>query len=129
VLQAETVFKTPSVRRAASWLLKHPQDLSPEQEVFSTCLCEINADVKVVRGLMQAFQQMIRERQVDALPAWLEQAEPCVVPVMRGFAASLRQDYAAVVAAMEQVWSHGPVEGQMTRLKLITRQMDWAGHA
>jgi transposase len=42
---------------------------------------------------------------------------------MRGFAAGLRQDYAAVAAAMEQVWSNGPVEGQITRLKLIKRQM------
>jgi transposase len=123
VLQAETVFKTPSVRRAASWLLKNPQDLTPEQEVFITCLGQISADVKVVRGLMQAFQRMIRERQVDAWPAWLEQAEQCAVPVMRGSAASLRQDYAAIAAAMEQVWSNGQVEGQITRLKLIERQM------
>jgi transposase len=123
VLQAETVFKTPSVRRAASWLLKTPQDLTPEQEVFITCLCGISADIKVVRGLMQAFQQMIRERQVDAWPAWLEQAEQCAVPVMRGFAASLRQDDAAVAAAKEQVWSNGQVEGQITKLKLIKRQM------
>jgi transposase len=123
VLQAETVFKTPSVRRAASWLLKNPQDLTPEQEVFITCLCEISAGVKVVRGLMQAFQQMIRERQADTLPVWLEQAGQCAEPTMRGFAASLRQDYAAVAAAMEQMWSNGQVEGQITRLKLIKRQM------
>jgi transposase len=30
---------------------------------------------------------------------------------MRGFAAGLKQDYAAVAAAMEQVWSNGQVEG------------------
>jgi transposase len=88
-----------------------------------TCLCEISADVKVVRDLMQAFQQMIRQRQVHALPAWLGQAEQCAVPEMRGFATGLGQDYAAVAAAMEQVWSNGQVEGQITRLKLIKRQM------
>jgi transposase len=123
VLQAESLFKTPSVRRAAFWLLKNPQDLTPEQEVFIICLCEISTDVKVVHDLMHAFQQMIRERQVHALPAWLEQAEQCAVPEMRAFAAGLRQDYAAVAAAMEQVWSNGQVEGQITKLKLIKRQM------
>lgn len=30
MLQAGTVFKTPSVRRATSWLLKNPQDRTPE---------------------------------------------------------------------------------------------------
>jgi transposase len=86
-------------------------------------LCELSTDIKVVRGLLHTLQQMIRERQADALPAWLEQAEQCAVPVMRGFAASLRQDCAAVAAAMKQRWSNGQVEGQITRLKLITRQM------
>jgi transposase len=124
MLQAGTVFKTPSVRRATSWLLKNPQDRTPEQEVFITGLCEISADVRVMRGLMQAFQKMLRERQADMLPVWLEQAGPCAEPIMRGFAASLRQASAAVAAAMEQVWSHGQVEGQITRLKLIKRQMD-----
>jgi len=84
-------------------------------------LGERSAAVKVMRGLRQALQQMIRERQADALPAWLEQAGPCAEPTMRGVAAGLGQDEAAVVAAMEQVWSHGQVEGQITRLKLITR--------
>jgi len=69
VLQAKRAFKTPSVRQVAAWLLKHPLDLTPAQETFIMQLCEISAAVKVVRGLMQAFQQMIREHQADALPA------------------------------------------------------------
>jgi transposase len=66
---------------------------------------------------------MIRERQANALLAWLEQAEQCSVPEMRGFAAGLGQDYVAVAAALEQVWRNGQVEGQINRLKLIKRQM------
>jgi transposase len=117
------VFKTPSVRQAAAWLLKDLQDLTPAKDTFIRPLCEPNADIKVVHGLIHTFQQMIRERQADALPAWLEQATQCAVPTMRGFAVGLKQDYAAVTAAMEQVWSNGQVEGQITRLKLIKRQM------
>jgi transposase len=74
-------------------------------------------------SIARTLQRMIRERQADALSAWLEQAEQCAVPTKRGFAAGLRQDYAAVAAAMEQVWSNGQVEGQITKLKLIKRQM------
>ena len=83
----------------------------------------MSADVNVGRGLMPAFQPMIRERQADTLPVGLEHAGPCAEPTMRGVAASLRQDSAAVAAAMEQVWSNGQVEGRIPRLKLITRQM------
>jgi transposase len=72
---------------------------------------------------MQPLRQMIRERQADTLPVWLEQAGQCAEPTMRSFTASLWQDDAAVAAAMAQVWSNGQVEGQMTRLKLIKRQM------
>jgi transposase len=123
VLQVKRVFKTPSVRQAAAWLLKHPRDLTPAQDTFSRQLCESNADITMVHDLIHTFQQTIRERQADALRAWLEQAEHCAVPTMRGFAAGLRQDYAAVAAAMEQVWSTGQVEGQITKLKLVKRQM------
>ena len=65
---------------------------------------------------------MIRERRVHAWPAWLEQAEPCAVPTMPGVAVGLRQDSAAVAAAMEQGWRNGQVEGQIPRLKRIPRQ-------
>jgi len=40
-----------------------------------------------------------------------------------GFAAGLRQDEAAVGAALTTPWSNGPVEGQVNRLKVIKRQM------
>jgi len=42
---------------------------------------------------------------------------------MRRFAAGIRQDYAAVAAALQYAWSNGQVEGQINRLKLIKRQM------
>ena len=38
-------------------------------------------------------------------------------------AAGLRQDEAAVRAALTTPWSNGPVEGQVNRLKVIKRQM------
>ena len=41
---------------------------------------------------------------------------------LRGFAAGIKRDYAAVQAALSLPWSQGQTEGQMTRLKLIKRQ-------
>jgi transposase len=59
----------------------------------------------------------------QTLLAWLGTAEASACPEMRGFARGLRQDAAAVQAAMTEPWSNGPVEGQVNRLKMIKRQM------
>ena len=40
-----------------------------------------------------------------------------------GFAAGLRRDQEAVVAALSCGWSNGRTEGQTNRLKTIKRQM------
>ena len=91
--------------------------------MFLTHLCEVSTDVKAVRDLVHTFQKMVRERQGEMLPTWLESVEQSPVPAMRRFAAGIRQDYAAVAAALAYDWSNGQVEGQINKLKLIKRQM------
>jgi transposase len=63
---------------------------------------------------------MVRERQVGELDRWLADAARSE---LRSFANGLRQDEAAVRAALQLRWSSGQTEGQITRLKLIKRQM------
>ena len=122
-LQAETTLKTPSVRCVAFWLLKPPQELTPEQETVITRLCEISAEIKSVWELSHTFVQMVQPRQNEALPAWLAHAEQSAVTEMRSVATGLRQDYAAVAAALVYAWSNGQVEGQSNKRKLLKRQM------
>lgn len=45
------------------------------------------------------------------------------LPDLRTFAERLQRDREAVLGAMTEEWSDGQVEGQITRLKLIKRQM------
>jgi transposase len=123
VLQAETPCKTPSVRSVAFWFLKPPQELTPEQETFITRLCAISAEIKSVWELSHPFVQMLRERQAGGLSMWLENAEQSAVTELRSFAIGIRQDEAAVTAALAYEWSNGQVEGQINKLKLIKRQM------
>ena len=66
---------------------------------------------------------MVRQQEPDRLDDWLTRAEQDQAPEMRGLATSLRQDQAAIRAAMELPWSNSPVEGQINRLKTIKRQM------
>jgi transposase len=69
------------------------------------------------------FGHLMKEHAVAVFPTWLERAEQCAVVELRNFAVGLRQEYAAVAAALESPWSNGPVEGHVNRLKTIKRQM------
>jgi transposase len=54
---------------------------------------------------------------------WLAAARTSGVRAVETFAAGLEQDGAAVRSALTTPWSSGQAEGQITRLKLIKRQM------
>ncbi|MEO0761374.1 MAG: transposase, partial [Pseudomonadota bacterium] len=66
------------------------------------------------------FQNMICNRETNALDAWLSKAEQ---GLLSSFVRGLRADRTAVAAAMEEPWSNGQAEGQINRLKTLKRQM------
>ncbi len=72
------------------------------------------------RSLVERFQAMIRTKAATELDRWIEQARVSLIaPLARGVA----KDVAAIRAAITQPWSNGQTEGQITRLKLVKRQM------
>ncbi|MEO6816748.1 MAG: transposase [Edaphobacter sp.] len=77
---------------------------------------ELASPGKIARDLFD----MIRRRDSNAWPGWLETAE---LSPLAAFARRLRRDQNAVTAALQLPWSNGMVEGQIHRLKLIKRQM------
>jgi transposase len=66
---------------------------------------------------------MLREKQVEALPSWLQSAQASPVRELRQFAQGIERDRTAVEAALSRPESNGQTEGHVTRLKLIKRQM------
>ncbi|KQO88852.1 transposase [Methylobacterium sp. Leaf91] len=72
------------------------------------------------RSLLLRFQTMIREWRRSDLDVWIEAAARSL---LASFASGLLKDKAAVAAALTQSWSNGQTEGQITRLKLVKRQM------
>jgi len=54
------------------------------------------------------FFRIIRERDAAAWPEWQQSA---AAGSLAGFAKHLRRDEAAFLAALQQPWSNGPVEG------------------
>ena len=63
---------------------------------------------------------MIRKRTLNTFDRWLEQARSSLVA---SFANGIIKDKAAVIAAITSPWSNGQTEGQITKLKLVKRQM------
>ncbi len=56
----------------------------------------------------------------DGMNGWIEHARASLIgPLARGVA----KDVAAIRAAITEPWSNSQTEGQITRLKLIKRQM------
>lgn len=110
--------------RQAMWLLVHAADeLEPEDIAYRDALCARCSAAAKGRELALRFLTMIRERQVEALDRWLNDAEQSGITELRNFARGLRRDYAAVRGALQEVWSNGPVEAHVHRLKLIKRSM------
>jgi transposase len=63
---------------------------------------------------------MIRKMVLADLDPWPERA--CASPVA-SLANGVTKDKAAINAAITTCWSNGQTEGQITKLKLVKRQM------
>ena len=76
----------------------------------------------VARGVL-AGELLSRRRLAGEEVGDGEVAAEAVLLALQAFAVTLRRDEAAARNALQEVWSQGQTEGQITRLKLIRRQM------
>jgi transposase len=103
--------------RQVVWLILKaaPSAKDMLEQVYQT-----SPEIGQLAELAQSFFRVFRERDLPALPAWLQAAQGTA---LAGFAAGLERDIDAVREALKLPWSQGHVEGQVHRLKLIKRQM------
>ena len=72
------------------------------------------------RNLLDRFRTMVAAKKTDDLTPWLRDAADSE---LASFASGVWDDEAAVRAAIVEPWSNGQTEGQVTKLKLVKRQM------
>jgi transposase len=113
----------PSARQVSFEVVRRPKKRSEEERARLGRLHGSHAEFDEAIGLAEEFAAMVRKESRVALAVWLTKASKSSCPEVCGFAAGLRQDEAAVAAALTEPWSNGPVEGQINRLKVIKRQM------
>jgi transposase len=113
----------PNVRLVAFWLTKPPTQRNSEEQRWVQAVTTAHPQLATAEHLAQQFRQLFKDRNSNALNTWLKTSLESQIPELKPFVAGLQRDYEAVVAAVEQSWSNGQVEGQVHRLKLLKRQM------
>jgi len=116
-----------------AWLLVQPPASLPASDAAVVRRVEQDGEAARVIGLARRFSMLVRgcgaggkvapEAAPADLEAWLADARMPGLRAVETFAAGLEQDGAAVRAALTTPWSNGQTEGQVTRLKLLKRQM------
>ncbi|MEJ7870618.1 MAG: transposase, partial [Rubrobacteraceae bacterium] len=102
---------------------RDPEAVRPEQRRWLEGLRARCPELATVQELAGRFARIMREGEEDKLGSWLEEAESGSLSELRTFARGVRQDEAAIRAAVILPYSNGQVEGQVNRLKLIKRSM------
>ena len=113
----------PSARQLSFAFIRRAEDRTEEQQRQVERLQAGGAPLHEGLQLAASFAALARKSAPGSLGDWLAKAEGAECAEMRAFAGSLRQDEAAVTAALTEAWSNGPVEGHVNRLKLIKRSM------
>ena len=109
-------------RQVVWFFIRKSKDLTDEEQGRLSSLRQASALIETIYGLVQDFLLMVRERQGERLDAWLDAVQASQIPELQRFALGLLRDKEAVVAGLTQIYSNGPVEAQVHKLKLVTRQ-------
>jgi transposase len=111
----------PPPRQVAALVLRRPERRTAEQRAYLAQLRDTDATMTAATDLVDDFLLMLRRREGERLPAWLDAAEASGIDDLARFARKLRTDLAAVQAGLTLRHSNGQTEGQVGRLKLVKR--------
>ena len=115
--------RPPSAAQAV-WLLLLPLDrLTAHQVLMRQRLLEAAPEIQQAVNEISAFRELLSVLDATGLEPWLSMAEASTVPEVRSLAVGVRRDQPAVQAALDFAWSSGRVEGLITKIKLVKRQM------
>jgi transposase len=118
--------RQPRPRRVnVRWLCLRPPDQLDdyERDALEDVLAD---DARIATGyqLLQRFRRLVARQCVRDLDAWLGDAADSELRPFMSLARGIQADRAAVVNGLTLPWSTGPVEGTVTKVKLLKRQGD-----
>ncbi len=108
----------------AVWLfVRDPESLDEVERENLAAFCQASIALKKAYDLAQDFLVMVHKREGHRLDAWLEQVAKSGLSELQSFANGVERDKAAVQAGLTWWINNGVVEGSVTKVKLIKRQM------
>jgi transposase len=112
--------KVPSAK-TISRLMTTARDHLSKADTVTIAAIEARVPTLVeARALVERFQAMLRQKLAADLDPWIVTASTSLIA---SFANGISKDNAAVRAAITEPWSNGQTEGQITKLKLMKRQI------
>ena len=120
---AVSAMRHVSPQVAVALLSKPKPQLSTRQSEIIEFLKHNCPGFDAMRHLVLSFRSILCRGKAASLKRWLEQAEAAGIEAISRFVRQLKKDWAAVENAVKQVWSNGPAEGHINRLKTLKRQM------
>jgi transposase len=112
--------RMPSARRVSRLMTARREQLSKGDAVIVAAIEIAVPALASARNLLDRFQHLFRSHDVEALQTWVAEAERSP---LGAFGKGIKRDFTAVKAALTEPWSNGQTEGQITKLKLVKRQM------
>lgn len=111
--------RVPSAKTVARLMTTARDHLSKADTVMIAAIENGVPTLVEARTLLDRFHAMIRRRNPD-IDDWISDAATSLIA---SFASGIRKDRQAIAAAVTLPWSNGQTEGQITKLKLVKRQM------
>ena len=115
----------PKARQITRWLLSHPEHLQPDEQAQLAAIRGRCPHIDALAGHITSFAEMMTGRTGDRdLESWLAAVEADDgQPELHSFATGIRHDQQAVTNGLTLPYSPGKVEGAVTKIKMLKRQM------
>jgi len=113
-------WEPPTSRRTTRLLRADGDAIDPVDGRFIARLLETSPDLAATVAAAKRLVALLRRKGDEALADVLAVADATMI---RSFVVELRKDLDAVQAALKLPWTTSPVEGQISRLKMLKRTM------
>jgi len=117
---AGAITTVPPARTIARLLTAERDCKSAEALRIRVAVETASPKIVAARNLLDRFRIMVAAKTPEDLASWLRDA---VGSELASLASGIQADEAAVRAAIIEPWSNGQTESQITKLKLVKRQM------
>ncbi|MGW9431337.1 transposase [Streptomyces decoyicus] len=113
----------PSLRTVAGWILRNPDTLTESEQLQLKAVRTRCPELDALTRRFRSFAAMLTGGQGERLPDWLGTVRQGDPPSLHTLASGIDRDRDAVIAGLTMPWNSGVVEGHVSRIKMLERQM------